>query len=362
MSLAPSKLRGIIDGAPIFKMSLGKNARFRAEAIEKRSLIFSSELLFYRAVQDKDESEVERYGALVKSEQYPKAGAGVAAIRVWEGSIHTFESLPDPSLVIHWEADEDHLHWGISSSEIVSLRMEKNEYNQNVIVLGRPLIHGWQKTSLGGVPLSNIHPNARNLSINQATINRVVTDPDFFRAIILDRPTGYWESLPKWLDLAKKSGWKPKAQDKIYSSQRARRITGNVVEIVNQFEEDIARMASTAVHTAMYANGQYILKKIKDKDISFSRDELEEEVAFLLKESGETCALTGYKFHQNHPNKHLRPSLDRIDSSKGYISGNLQIVTRAANFFKSASDLDDWKLKEKAMIQMAISIQRRRDK
>jgi hypothetical protein len=43
------------------------------------------------------------------------------------------------------------------------------------------------------------------------------------------------------------------------------------------------------------------------------------------------------------------------------VPGNLQIVTRAANFFKSASDDADWALKAAAMERMAIAIQQRRN-
>ncbi len=53
-------------------------------------------------------------------------------------------------------------------------------------------------------------------------------------------------------------------------------------------------------------------------------------------------------------------SLDRKDSSKGYEPGNLQVVTRAANFYKSASDDADWALKAAALEQMAIAIQAKR--
>ncbi len=53
-------------------------------------------------------------------------------------------------------------------------------------------------------------------------------------------------------------------------------------------------------------------------------------------------------------------SLDRKDSSKGYVAGNLQVVTRAANFYKSASDEADWVMKAKALEHMAAAIQRRR--
>jgi hypothetical protein len=42
-------------------------------------------------------------------------------------------------------------------------------------------------------------------------------------------------------------------------------------------------MAATAAHTAAYANGQTVLTTAKSKDISFTREDLEDEIASLLK-------------------------------------------------------------------------------
>ena len=119
-------------------------------------------------------------------------------------------------------------------------------------------------------------------------------------------------------------------------------------------------MADTAIKTAAYANGQTVLRTVKNKDIAFTREELEEEIGHLLREQGHCCNLTGYDFGRKTTNPHLKPSLDRIDSDLGYVRDNLQVVTRAANFYKSASDADDWKAKVIALEHMAVAIQRRR--
>ena len=123
---------------------------------------------------------------------------------------------------------------------------------------------------------------------------------------------------------------------------------------------EIARMANTAVRTAAYANGQTELRTVKPKDIGFTRAELEEEIVYLLDQQCRRCALTGLSFRPNETNPHLKLSLDRKNSSLGYVPGNLQIVTRAANFYKSASDASDWQLKEDALYRVAVAIHRRR--
>jgi Mrr N-terminal domain len=144
------------------------------------------------------------------------------------------------------------------------------------------------------------------------------------------------------------------------SELRKKIVTPEVIEAAEHVLSEIARMATIAVHTAAYANGQTVVTIIKNKDIAFTREQLEDEIAILLKEQGHCCKLTGYDFMQKTSNIHLKMSLDRKDSSKGYIPGNLQVVTRAANFYKSASDDTDWKLKALALEHMAVALQARR--
>ncbi len=132
-----------------------------------------------------------------------------------------------------------------------------------------------------------------------------------------------------------------------------------VVEIADYFEAEIVRMAKTAMQTVAYSNGQSVLVTVKNKETSFTRHELEKEISDLRRKSRNRCALTGYDFGMESNNPHLKPSLDRKDSHLGYVKGNLQIVTRAANFFKSASDEVDWALKAEAMRQMVLAMEAR---
>ena len=73
--------------------------------------------------------------------------------------------------------------------------------------------------------------------------------------------------------------------------------------------------------------------------------ELEELIASLLDMQDNCCALTGIPLHFVGPdtNKNLQASLDRIDSDKHYEPGNLQIVCRFINFWKSDSDNEEFK-------------------
>jgi hypothetical protein len=360
-------IKGLIETAPVFKMSLGKNARYRGEAMNRRTLVFQSEHRLYDSVAAGAEAEIERAALQVKTEDYPNANAPRGAWSVWARTIRTFRELPENALILHWEADEDRLHWGLVGSETFKQdRMERNEFGQDGYIFHRTLRHGWSTTSVHGVPISNIHPNARPLAINMATLNAVKTDPDYFRALILDEDTTAWTKRPEWTTVARTKGWQPKPVSAVRSARRERSVTSEIEEAAEHlfrettFLGDISRMADTALRTAAYANGQTVLHTVKVKDIGFTRRELEDEIAHLLAQQKNMCALTGHVFRPNEANPHLKLSLDRKDSSLGYVPGNLQIVTRAANFYKSASDSADWALKEDALYRMAVSISRRR--
>ncbi len=360
-------LKVLIETAPVYKMSLGKDARYRAEALRAGTLVFQSERALYDAVISGSPDSIAKAGATVKAELYPNANAPDRAWGVWVRTIETFRALPEQALILHWEANEDRLQWGVvGSSPFHKARDERNEFGQDGYIFHRPLRDGWHTQSVNDVPISNIHPSARSLAINMATLNFVQTDADYFRALILDQDTSAWTDRPTWRSLARAKGWHPKRQPEIRALRRAKAVTPEVVEAASQvFDEvkllaEIVRMAKTAVHTAAYANGQTEIRTVKAKDIGFSRAELEEEIAFLLNQQGRRCALTGFAFRQGETNPHLKLSLDRKDSSLGYVPDNLQIVTRAANFYKSASNAADWQLKEEALYRMAIAINQRR--
>ena len=71
----------------------------------------------------------------------------------------------------------------------------------------------------------------------------------------------------------------------------------------------------------------------------FAEDVTPEYLYNLLKSQNFKCALTGDNLlpkddSLDHIRKDLPLSLDRIDSSKGYVRGNLQWVTKRANWMK----------------------------
>jgi len=97
-------------------------------------------------------------------------------------------------------------------------------------------------------------------------------------------------------------------------------------------------MKYNTTKTVVNSNGQTVERKIKDKSLCMSEGELEKEITYLLDRQENRCALTGIEFDYSDPPRdiQLKPSLDRIDSDGHYQKGNLQVVCRFINFWKSA--------------------------
>lgn len=124
-------------------------------------------------------------------------------------------------------------------------------------------------------------------------------------------------------------------------------------------KQQVQRMVDTAIRTAANSNGQETTVTLKNKEIGFEAEEMVLYVEALLKQQDFLCALTGYRFVDDELNPFLTMSLDRKNSALGYVKDNLQIVTRAANFFKGASDDDEWNLKRSALLSMADTLRLR---
>lgn len=55
-----------------------------------------------------------------------------------------------------------------------------------------------------------------------------------------------------------------------------------------------------------------------------------------------TCPILGIPIVMGPEYAYNSPSVDRIDNSKGYVKGNIQIISQAANAMKSDMPLDVW--------------------
>lgn len=102
--------------------------------------------------------------------------------------------------------------------------------------------------------------------------------------------------------------------------------------------KSIAEMAMNAASAAAQS-GKISQSINKEKQIHHHRVELESIISRLIESQNGLCSLTGLQlqWRGNHEDSAMLASLDRIDSNGHYSEGNLQVVCRFANQWKSNS-------------------------
>lgn len=113
---------------------------------------------------------------------------------------------------------------------------------------------------------------------------------------------------------------------------------GNKGEIKDAWGKAVWTMATKAEQTAKQSYGQSVERTIKNKDLRLSKEALIAHIDELREEFGGRCAITNLLLQPDGPDDQLRPSLDRIDSNGHYEAGNLQLVARFINFWKSDTE------------------------
>jgi hypothetical protein len=110
-------------------------------------------------------------------------------------------------------------------------------------------------------------------------------------------------------------------------------------------EKSVYEMMDSVLNTVRHARGQTEERHVKNKELRMGKIALELLIKELLTRQEERCALTGLQlqFRGVHNDDNLLPSLDRIDSNGHYEKGNLQVVCRFVNFWKQATDNEEFK-------------------
>lgn len=110
-------------------------------------------------------------------------------------------------------------------------------------------------------------------------------------------------------------------------------------------EKSVVAMRFSVEDTVRNARGQIVERRVRNKELRMNAAALERLIASLLDLQGDRCALTGIPFHFHGPgaDSNLLPSVDRIDSDGHYETGNIQIVCRFINFWKSDTDDEEFR-------------------
>ena len=226
---------------------------------------------------------------------------------------------------IHREKDE--LWWTVSLSDPPTVAMKPDpkpiEGSRNVYICHKPC-RRWSSKSKSGTMLnwSALHPKAKDFLFTEGTLQQLRSDnADYALALIEGSDLSPWHDRTDWKKKQLSTGKTPVVR---YGAK----------------ERAIFRMADASENTAKYALGQKTERTAKIKELRFSRRELEEYLKALLQAQEELCAISSLplQFDGEHDDEEMLCSLDRIDSDGHYESGNLQIVCRFINRWKSDQD------------------------
>lgn len=226
----------------------------------------------------------------------------------------------------------DKLWWTISRPEPVEITLVPSPNPQRdglrVFELHKPA-EPWRDRDRKRRQLAwaSLHPKARDFLFTEGTLQQLSPDnAEYALALIEGNDLEPWHGKPEWKAKVARTGRNP-------------------VTIYDAKQKTIVRMVETVFSTVAGANGQQVLRTLKDKRTVFDKPALEKYVASLIDDQDGLCAITGIalQFDEGGSDPELRCSLDRIDSSGHYEPGNLQIVCRFANRWKSDSPDADFR-------------------
>lgn len=238
--------------------------------------------------------------------------------------------------------DGDELWWTVSRSDapFFETKTESIARGREVVVCHKPCDFWSNKTKLG-VPLrwNELHPKAKDFLSTEATLQSLSSSyRDYTLALIGGNNLEPWHTTPLWKNRseASKNGHAP-----VRYATRAEKIAYQRASELFDAAATAERMARTAISTTKAARGQTVEHVVKRKDLEFaSAVQLQDYIVKLMASQEGFCELTGLPLELDEVNGDLQmfASLDRIDSSRHYAPGNLQVVCRFANFWKGASD------------------------
>lgn len=232
---------------------------------------------------------------------------------------------------IHRQRKE--IWWTISRADDMKASLEpayKPQYPGERVYVLRKATTGWSNKNKRGTILTwaALHPKAREFLFTEATFQQLRGDnPEYALALIEGDDLHGWHRRPDWKVKEDKAG-------------RGAAHTFDAVAIT------AVNLANTARATVASSNGQLVVRTVKNKDLRFApTGELEKYIQALLKDQEGRCAVTGLEMQHfgREDDPQLLCSLDRIDSDGHYEPGNLQVVCRFVNRWKSDTKNDEFR-------------------
>lgn len=272
----------------------------------------------------------DRAGYIDFSVANMKTMKGIAPIRAVAGRWFNLGTIITESSGDMWlHQDGKYLWWTITSDaepiiEIGPDLKPTHDGPAEVYYYRKPA-RPWSNLNQRGAPLEwkGLHPKAPDFLTTEATLQQLGEDyAAYAMALIAGDELSSWHSQPNW---------------------KAKTETGSRKQPVRTFstaQVAFFDMAHQAWNTSLRANGQREERNVKNKDFGFANiDALVEYIAALYEAQEGLCAITGLPLQFRDGDDHqLCCSLDRIESDGHYAPGNLQIVCKFINMWKSHRD------------------------
>jgi len=229
--------------------------------------------------------------------------------------------------------DGEKVWWTISTSEQPTFERKREPVGleRDVIACHKPCA-GWSDRSRTGQELfwRSLHPKAKDFLSTEATLQELSEDYAAYATALIDgADLSEWHSRALWRR-KNDNATTQHSPVTIYDEKRKA-----------AYREASERMALTVLRTVNTANGQEVVRILKDKRFLFNdQTSLEGFILDLAERQEHRCALTDLQldYDERGGDKEFFCSLDRIDSSGHYEPGNLQIVCRFVNFWKGDRD------------------------
>lgn len=222
--------------------------------------------------------------------------------------------------------EKDQFWWTTSKVDPPTFEQRVEPFgDQIVVIVCHKPCEPWSNKTRTGVSFNwnGLHPKAREFLFTEGTLQQLGEDNALYaQALIAGDDLSPWHTRPDWKARAQSTGKNP-------------------VTYFDAKRKAVWRMANTAQETVAGANGQQVLTTRKNKEFRFpNRAEFESYISALIDAQGNICMLTGLplQFDGTCDDLEMLASLDRIDSNGHYEPGNLQIVCRFANRWKSDGD------------------------
>tara|TARA_R110002051_G_scaffold325722_1_gene430490 strand:- start:1223 stop:2206 length:984 start_codon:yes stop_codon:yes gene_type:complete len=229
---------------------------------------------------------------------------------------------------------KDELWWTTSRADPVEIAIMPSASpvrdGPQIYELHKPCDPWTDRNRKGGrLSWNGLHPKAKDFLFTEGTLQQLQPDNAAYTlALIAGDDLSEWHDRPEWKKKIERSSSKASA-----------------VKVFDPIEKAAWIMAERALSTAAQSNGQQALRTVKNKDCDLSKEELRAYIVNLIHDQERLCAVTGFplQFEPDVDDIEMLHSLDRIDSDGHYVRGNLQIVCRFVNRWKSDSPDEEFR-------------------